>query len=116
VNNQKLEKLLHACAAFSFGTSLLASVPPLAKADAADDWVRYRQANNLPVDPKPSVSCEKRAEGNVAKRTLVASLANTVQESSEEACEPVKACSDPFLVELARTDGDPKGEAGALCK
>jgi hypothetical protein len=116
MNVQKLENLLHASVAFSFVAGLLFAVAPPARADAADDWAAYREAHGLPVTAEPSTP----SNGSRASKARYASLPAVVRADSDGNGEgegndrDARNC-DPLLVEMARTDGDVRGET-APCK
>ena len=104
VNLEKLENVLHAFVAFVFGVGLLVALAPPAKADAAEVWVAYRVANGLPVDPEPTPPGELPVGGPVPD-AATATLPVAANGNGEEVEAEGEAREDPFLVELARTDG-----------
>ena len=113
MNLEKLENLLHAFVAFAFGAGLLVAAAQPARADASDDWVAYRVANGLPVNPKPSLPGERPPNDGPVPDTLRAPLPDAVGGNGNG--HGAKFCDDPFAVELARTDGDVRGD-DARCK
>jgi hypothetical protein len=110
-------KLLQALVACS-----LASVALNAGAEAADDWVAYRQSHSLPVYPTPSrpgelptfegpVPDAPKVPLDVARELAVAKANGNVNTDGGGDGPDLRNC-DPFFVEVARTDGDPEGETG----
>lgn len=114
MNLAKLENLLHAGLAFSFAVGLLFVVAPPARADAADDWAAYRQARGLPVTAEPSAPGERSAAEGPAPEARLVSLEASVGGEGNGNGHEARSC-DPFLVELAKSDGDTRGET-ARCK
>ena len=97
--------MLHVVVAFVLGAGLLVAAVKPVKADAAADWVAYRVANGLPVDPKPSLPGELPVGGPVAD-----ALEPDAVNGNGNGYGHAKLCDDPFVVELARSDGDVRGE------
>lgn len=110
---EKVENLLHACVALSFAAGLLVVVAPPAKADAAGDWLAYRLANGLPVDPKPSLPGELPVGDGPVPDSLLEPLPNAFPGNGNG--NGGKFCEDALAVEMAKSDGDVRGE-DALCK
>jgi hypothetical protein len=105
---RKVENVLHAVVAFAFGAGLLVAVVKPAKADAAADWVEFRVASGLPVDPKPSLPGELPVGGGPVADALPEPL--PAVNGNGNGNGHAKLCDDPFVVELARSDGDVRGE------
>jgi hypothetical protein len=116
MNLGKVENVLHAVVALSFGVGLLVAFAPPARAET-EDWVALRVANGLPVDPKPSLPGELPTDGGPVPDTLLVPLPDAVAGNGNGNGHgvAVRLCEDPFAVELARSDGDVGGE-DAKCK
>ena len=109
MNLEKLENLLHAGVVLAFGVGLLVAFAPPARADAAADWVAYREANNLAVDPKPSLPGELPVGGGPVPDTLAAPLPEARANGNGNGNgHGAKRCE--LLAELAKSDGDVRGE------
>ena len=110
MNLEKLEDLLHACVALALGVGLLVAVVPHARADAGEDWVAYRVAHGLAVDPKPSLPGELPVGGGPVPDTLAVPLPDAVAANGNGNGNGHGATRCELLVELAKSDGDTRGE------
>ena len=112
MNLDKLENLLHACVSLAFGVGLLVAFAPPARADAAEDWVRHREANNLAVNPKPSLPGELAASGGPVPDGFLEPLPDAYAKGNGNGNgHGTSACE--FLAELAKSNGDVRGEDAA---
>jgi hypothetical protein len=106
-----------------FVACALASATLPAAADAADDWVAYREANGLPVDPQPSRPEQLPGfAGPVPEapltpldleRDVMVAKANghgNGNGNGNGGYHWPRPCGG-FFVELAKTDGDTRGES-----
>jgi hypothetical protein len=99
----------------------LASAALNVAADAAGDWVAYRESVGLPLDPQPSKKGELPTfAGPVADapldpvdaaRELAIAKENANGNGNGNGGGRLRIC-DHFFVEMARTDGDTSGESG----
>ena len=101
--NHRVVKVLVACA--------LAGVEMPAAADAASDWVAYREANRLPVDPEPSKPGELPKFAGPVPDTLLEPLPDARGNGNGNGSG--SSTCDGIFIEMAKTDGDVLGEAGA---
>ena len=100
--NQKLLQVLVACA---LASSLTAA------ADAAGDWLAYRVANGLPVDPQPSKPGELPTFTGPVSDTLLEPLPDAKGNGNGNG-NGSSHC-DGFFVEMAKSDGDAMGDSGS---
>jgi hypothetical protein len=114
MNLAKLDNLLHASVAFLIAVGLMFVASPPARADAADEWVAYRVAHGLPVMPEASPPDKRPSDEGAVPKARLASLPATVGTDGNDSGNDGRYC-DPFLIEMARTDGDVLGES-ARCK
>ena len=88
--------------------ALAASALP-ASAEAIDDWIAYRMANNLAVDPAPSKPGQLPTFVGPVPDTLLVPLPDTVGNGNGNGNGHSSRC-DPLIVEMAKSDGDTRGE------
>ena len=100
----KKNHLMQAVVACSLAVSALP-----ASADSIADWIAYREANNLPVDPAPSKPGELPTFAGFVPDTLSEPLPDTVAKGNGNGNGNGHGPSQAdawFLAELAKGDGE----------